>query len=192
MRRLIFARLGLAIWLAPGVVEAAPAPEPESIPTPDDEFEPVPIQAPEAPPPPAEAVKIRGVVTHAELEEPIEGARVIAQCECATRSREVVTDADGVYSFGELPAGDYVITVLSGKAEIRKHIDDIPAGAKLRANFTINPEAEVVIDVIVTLGKPPGTTQSQAKKLPVGARKSGCFYMASNRWGRVPRKYRRC
>lgn len=63
---------------------------------------------------------ISGQIRHAETGAPIRNALVILQCTCLVAARETVTDAQGVYAFGGLPAGTYTIQVLTGSADVSK------------------------------------------------------------------------
>jgi hypothetical protein len=77
-----------------------------------------------------------------EDREKINGALVILQCSCLQGQREMTTNADGLYSFRNLPQGKYTVQVLFGQANVNKSMD-VPAGAKFRANFQDRPEQQV-------------------------------------------------
>ena len=87
----------------------------------------------------ASDVTLSGAVTDAKSGEKISGALVILQCSCLQGQREVQTNADGVYSFRNLPQGKYTVQVLFGQANVNKSMD-VPSGAKYRANFSIDPQ----------------------------------------------------
>ena len=65
-------------------------------------------------------------------------------------TRGVMTDARGVYAFAELPPGTYTIQVLFGKANVSK-VTTLPAGAKFRANFRLDPRSatEIMVGMVV-------------------------------------------
>ena len=96
----------------------------------------------------ASDVAISGVVTDTKTGEKISGALVILQCSCLQGQREMQTNADGVYAFRNLPQGKYTVQVLFGQANMNKSMD-VPAGAKYRANFAIDPNNKFRIDVEV-------------------------------------------
>jgi hypothetical protein len=96
----------------------------------------------------ASDVTISGVVTDAKTGDKISGALVILQCSCLQGQREVQTNADGLYSFRNLPQGKYTVQVLFGQANVNKSMD-VPPGAKFRANFSIDPNNKFRIDVEV-------------------------------------------
>ncbi len=97
----------------------------------------------------ASDVTISGVVTDAKSGEKIKDALVILQCSCLQGQREMTTNADGLYTFRNLPQGKYTIQVLVGQANVNKSVD-VPAGAKFRANFQVDPNNKFRIDVVVT------------------------------------------
>lgn len=94
-----------------------------------------------------------GKVTHSKTKEPVADAIVILQCSCLQGTRETRTNADGLYMFRDLPPGEYTIQVLSGQADVAK-IVRMPRGAKFRANFTIDPEDEFKVMMVIS-GKSP-------------------------------------
>jgi Carboxypeptidase regulatory-like domain len=70
---------------------------------------------------------ISGKVTHRVTGEPVPQALVILQCSCLQAPRERLTDAEGLYRFGELPAGAYTIEVLAGNDHVLKFIELPPS-----------------------------------------------------------------
>jgi len=94
-------------------------------------------------------VTISGVVVDAKSEATIPGALVILQCSCLQGVRETTTNADGVYAFRDLPPGKFTVQVLTGKADVNKSMD-LAAGAQFRANFKIDQDNGLRIDIIVT------------------------------------------
>ncbi|MBL9102874.1 MAG: TonB-dependent receptor [Myxococcales bacterium] len=96
----------------------------------------------------ASDVTISGVVTDTKTGEKINGALVILQCTCLQGQREMQTNAEGLYSFRNLPQGKYTVQVLFGQANVNKSMD-VPPGAKFRANFSIDPNNKFRIDVDV-------------------------------------------
>jgi hypothetical protein len=91
---------------------------------------------------------ISGVVKDEKTKQPIKDAIVVVQCTCLQGELTVNTNASGLYAFRDLPPGTYTVQVLAGKADVSK-TTTLPRGAKFRANFTINPENEFVIDLVV-------------------------------------------
>ncbi len=84
---------------------------------------------------------ISGVVTDQKTKERIPSALVILQCSCLQGSRETQTNENGLYAFRDLPPGTYTIQILAGQADVSK-VATLPAGAKFRANFTVDPNNE--------------------------------------------------
>jgi hypothetical protein len=118
---------------------------------------------------------INGVVTDRNSGDPIEGALVVLQCTCLQGQVERTTNSAGVYSFRDLPAGNYTIQVLYQKANITK-VTTLPRGAKFRANFSVDPKNEFRRKIVVKPKAVRSDTSSgvtvdmeQAKNLPVGA-----------------------
>ena len=148
---------GFGVLLAPEVAEAAP---PESS---------------------SDKGVISGVVKNSNNDQPIENAVVVLQCTCLGSQQERMTNARGIYSFQDLPSGNYTIQVLSGKANVSK-ITQLPRGAKFRANFSLNPEQDQVIEIVVEAAPVPSNTAAtltvgmeEAKQLPVGSNTSRDF-----------------
>ncbi len=139
--------------------------------------QPAEAAAPEAE---GEAV-VSGVVRDHFSREPLANALVILSCECLEAPREAITNSRGIYSFGDLPPGEYSISVLAGVSEVRKFVT-LPAGAKFRANFVVNPEREQLVEIIVEAAPVPSNTAAsmtigmdEAKMLPVGSDSSRDF-----------------
>ncbi|NJK33422.1 MAG: carboxypeptidase-like regulatory domain-containing protein [Deltaproteobacteria bacterium] len=128
-----------------------------------------------AAPPAGEGGVINGVVKNSTNGEPIENALVVLQCSCLGEQQERYTNGRGIYSFTDLPAGNYTIQVLSGKADISK-VTELPRGAKFRANFSINPSQDQVIEIVVDATPVPSNNtatgvrvdMTQAQNIPVG------------------------
>jgi hypothetical protein len=152
--------------------------------------DPVPIFVPE--PEPIEVVAfetidvgegvINGTIKNSNSGEPIANALVVLTCTCLSAGQERFTNDRGIYSFRDLPPGEYTIQVLAGKADSSK-ITHLPAAAKLRANFAINPQQDETRVIVVDAAPLPyGTTSTgvridmeEAKKLPVGSSTSRDF-----------------
>jgi len=138
--------------------------------------------AAQAAPPASEKGTIQGVVKNSAAgDEPIENALVVLQCTCLGGQQERMTNSRGIYSFQDLPSGNYTIQVLAGKADVSK-ITQLPRGAKVRANFALNPQQNEVITIVVDatpVESNASTTMKvdmeQAKKLPVGSDTSRDF-----------------
>jgi hypothetical protein len=117
---------------------------------------------------------ISGVVSDQTSGDKIESAIVVLQCACIQGTRETRTNADGLYSFRNLPPGTYTIQVLYGQADVSK-ITNLPRGAKFRANFSLDPKNEFKKTIVVE-SKPVRSdptvstriTMEQAKNIPVG------------------------
>lgn len=71
---------------------------------------------------------ISGQIRHSKTGAPIPDALVFLQCACLVAERETVTNEQGVYAFGGLPAGTYTIVVLVGYAEVSKVVTLPPSG----------------------------------------------------------------
>src|SRR5690606_29667547 len=78
----------------------------------------------------------------------VSGALVIIQCTCLQGERDVMTNADGLYTFRNLPQGKYTVQVLYQDANVSKTMDVLP-GTKMRANFDIDPKYKFVVDIDV-------------------------------------------
>ena len=146
---------GIAATLAPAVAEAAPPSSSKGV--------------------------INGVVKNSQTGEPIEGAIVVLQCTCLASQQERNTNARGIYSFTDLPSGQYTVQVLSGKANVSK-LTQLPRGAKFRANFSLNPQQDQEITVVVESAPVRSDTAAsltvgmeEAKQLPVGGDTSRDF-----------------
>ena len=131
-------------------------------------------QVAEAAPPAGDKGAISGVVTDSTNGEPIENAIVVIQCACLSQQQERMTNARGIYSFNDLPSGNYTVQVLAGKANVSK-ITQLPRGAKFRANFKLNPNQDQVVEIVVEAAPVNQSTETsmtigmdQAKQLPVG------------------------
>jgi hypothetical protein len=121
----------------------------------------------------ASDVTISGAVTDAKTGEKVNGALVILQCTCLQGQREMTTNADGLYSFRNLPQGKYTVQVLFGQANVNKSMD-VPPGAKFRANFQIDPNNKFRIDVEVQSKVRADTStvtkikMDEVRQIPVG------------------------
>ncbi|MCX4242718.1 VIT domain-containing protein [Paraliomyxa miuraensis] len=116
--------------------ESEPQPESESEPEPETDEPELETEQPVA------TGAISGVVTHQATKERLSNALLILQCTCLTGgSRETSTNAQGLYAFRNLPPGTYTIQVLYGQADVSK-VTTLPARAKFRANFSIDPDQE--------------------------------------------------
>ena len=71
---------------------------------------------------------ISGQIRHSKTGAPIPDALVLLHCTCLVATRETVTDEQGVYAFGGLPAGTYTIQVLVGQADLSKLVTLPPSG----------------------------------------------------------------
>ncbi|MGB1274158.1 MAG: carboxypeptidase regulatory-like domain-containing protein, partial [Nannocystaceae bacterium] len=91
---------------------------------------------------------IKGVVTNPKNKEKVGDALVVLQCSCLQGTRETRTSKDGLYSFKNLPPGNFTIQVLTGQADVTK-IVNLPRGASFRANFSIDPSNEFKRTVVV-------------------------------------------
>ncbi len=89
----------------------------------------------------AQGAEIQGLVRHSKTRDPVKGALVVLTCPCLTAARETTTDDNGHYSFEGLPPGAYSVQVLAGQADVSKLLT-LPARAKVRANFSVDPSNE--------------------------------------------------
>ncbi|HGG57040.1 MAG TPA: carboxypeptidase regulatory-like domain-containing protein, partial [Nannocystis exedens] len=118
---------------------------------------------------------IAGVVTNSQTREKIEGAVVVAQCACLQGTRETTTNADGLYTFRNLPPGAYTVQVLYGKANMSKSTT-LERSKKLRANFAIDPKNTFRIDIVVDAAPVRSDTavstkvdMERTRNIPVGS-----------------------
>jgi hypothetical protein len=91
---------------------------------------------------------ISGTITNSTNLDTIAGARVVIECECLATPREVLSNADGFYRVDRLGPGRHAIHVFAGVAEVVKIIE-LRGGSKLRANFTIDPDDDVVHEFLI-------------------------------------------
>ncbi len=117
---------------------------------------------------------IKGVVTNPKNKAKVGDALVVLQCSCLQGTRETRTNADGLYSFKNLPPGNYTIQVLTGQADVTK-IVNLPRGASFRANFSVDPQNEFKRTVVVQQKAVRADTttntvvdMSKVKDIPVG------------------------
>lgn len=75
-------------------------------------------------------------------------AIVILQSPALPTALERYTNERGIYQFADLPPGDYTIQVLAGRANVSK-IVTMPADARFRANFAVDPDQDRLMGVIV-------------------------------------------
>ena len=118
-----------------------------------------------AAPPTAEQGRISGVVKDSRTGEPLADALVILQCTCIGAPLERTTNARGIYSFADLPSGQYTLQVLSGEANSTKYIQ-LPRGDNFRANFVIDPKQRGDIEIVV--GPPVSIKPESSMKLGMG------------------------
>jgi hypothetical protein len=90
---------------------------------------------------------ISGIVRDREG-APVENAFVILQSVALTQQIERLTNERGIYSFSDLPPGNYTIQVLVGKANVSK-IVDLPEDARYRAHFSVDPEQDMMLGMVV-------------------------------------------
>jgi hypothetical protein len=87
---------------------------------------------------------VYGVVLDAETGRRIHGALVIVQCACLPGHREMETNADGIYSFRDLPPGKYSVQVLFGQANVNRSFE-LAMRVRARADFRVAPEDKFII-----------------------------------------------
>jgi hypothetical protein len=79
---------------------------------------------------------------------PVENAVVVLHSVALTQQIERLTNERGIYSFNELPPGNYTIQVFAGKANVSK-IVDLPEDARYRAHFSVDPEQDMMLGMVV-------------------------------------------
>jgi hypothetical protein len=94
-----------------------------------------------------EGSAIAGVVQDRDG-QPLENAIVVLQSTALDGQIERMTNARGIYAFWDLPAGNYTIQVLAGKANVSK-ITMLGARQRFRANFRVDPEEDQIIGMLV-------------------------------------------
>ncbi len=87
---------------------------------------------------------VRGIVRDSQSGEALEGALVILQCDCLAGQREVQTDANGVYNFRRLPAGEYTVQVLYGQAIVNRSHALAPATG-VRLDFRLRADQKFIV-----------------------------------------------
>ncbi len=91
---------------------------------------------------------ISGVVRHSKTKAPVAQALVVIQCTCLAKRRETYTNANGLYSFRDLPPGAYTVQVLAGESDVTKHLE-LDREERLRAGFTLDPSRDEVREIVV-------------------------------------------
>lgn len=84
-----------------------------------------------------------GSVTDPNTKAPLREAIVIIECRCLQERIETSTDKAGLYAARNLPPGEYVVTVLKGKAQLSKSFE-LAHAAKYRANFALSPDDDTI------------------------------------------------
>ena len=115
---------------------------------------------------------MKGAVVDQKTKEPIKGAIVQLHCTCLQQEKEVQTNDQGLFSFGELPSGKYQLFVLKGKANLEAKFD-LSRGQRVSKKFIIDPDDEFKRTIVVKPMVAPKST------------KTGRTYDMSE-WGRVP------
>jgi hypothetical protein len=103
---------------------------------------------------PAGSSRIAGVVRATETGERIAGAIVVLQSTALEGIRETQTNGDGLYAFGDLAPGTYTVQVLYRQVDVAK-TTTLPAGAKFRADFTIDPDSDGIVCRLPARRNPP-------------------------------------
>ncbi|MEM7154563.1 MAG: carboxypeptidase regulatory-like domain-containing protein [Myxococcota bacterium] len=86
---------------------------------------------------------IAGLISNADLETPIEGALVVLQCECLEGSLETTTNAQGAYSFKDLPEGNYTVQALAGSGNVSRMVR-VSSPVRARVDMRMSDEPRVV------------------------------------------------
>jgi len=97
-----------------------------------------PVPQTEALPEGSEHGALIGVIVDKDSLDGIGEAIVILQCSCLENARETMTDAEGLYSFAELPTGKYTVQVLYGRADKSVAVQ-VVAGFRVRLDVGIAP-----------------------------------------------------
>lgn len=104
---------------------------------------PAPLPQTEALPEGTDYAVVQGVVLDRESGAVYPDAVVVLSCSCLQGAREVTTDVNGVYRFGELPAGQYTVNALYGKADVSQVVG-LKEGLRTRVDFRIEPKNALV------------------------------------------------
>jgi hypothetical protein len=97
--------------------------------------------------PPEHEGWIAGVVTDAATDKPLADTPVVLRCECLDGELMTVTNQRGIYMFAQLPAGDYVVEVITEETFDTKAIE-LPQGERRRANFSVGTDVERELVVV--------------------------------------------
>lgn len=124
-------------WLAVMLVAASACASPGATRTPQPPLEALEC---EAEPDAVKLGSIAGQVVDPKTAEPVEGAVVVLTSTALRSNGELATDADGRYSFAELPPGSYTIYVLTGMNEAERVVA-LHCGASVQADIEISPES---------------------------------------------------
>ncbi len=79
-----------------------------------------------------------GSVTDEDNGDAIRGASILLRCSCIQGTRETTTNADGLYSFRDLPEGEYTLRVLYGHADERLLVS-LKTAVRSRVDLRIKP-----------------------------------------------------
>ena len=79
---------------------------------------------------------------------PLANAVVILQSVALASEYEVFTSERGLYVFKDLPPGNYTIQVLYAKANVST-ITTLQEGTKFRANFSVDPDTDMLLGMLV-------------------------------------------
>lgn len=85
---------------------------------------------------------IQGAVHQPTTGARIAGARVILECSCIPNLRETRTDARGLYSFGDLPAGSYSVQVIFQNIDVSQSMA-LPLGVQAIMHFALAPTRDL-------------------------------------------------
>jgi hypothetical protein len=91
--------------------------------------------------------EIAGLISHTSG-DPLENALVVLQTNELPSALETYSDENGVYRFPTLPSGAHTVQVLIGHAKVSRVVD-LPAHARMRLDFRVNPGDELFRGMIV-------------------------------------------
>ncbi|MEM6996086.1 MAG: carboxypeptidase-like regulatory domain-containing protein [Myxococcota bacterium] len=88
--------------------------------------------------------RIKGIVADVGTGERAPNVLVVLQCECLQESRETTTNANGLFTFRDLPPGSYTVQFLAGSADSMVVID-LVKGEVASVRASVDPDAEPII-----------------------------------------------
>ncbi len=111
---------------------------------------------------------ISGTVADATTGSRIPDAVVVLQCTCLAQPRETQTDAEGLFTFGGLPAGTFTVQVLTAQTATTQLLD-LPRGEREKLAFEVVPSSPGRTLLLEEPGPGPAPVPDDAVRVHVQA-----------------------